>query len=194
MNWAFEVLPGLPGTGPYPEQFSTQGGTHREGVVVRFSPSEGESWVGNFQPYYRTYLTGVFAHPAGEHVVVVAQGQGYVIDPASRRLIDTVGPGLCAVAHDDSRLVLATDTEVIVFERAARWVSERLAWDGVADLRIEGHRLVGQGRDALNDDFREIAVDLERHAILKSAYSAEVVTPSPGWMGRLRAAVRKFLK
>jgi hypothetical protein len=194
VDWTYEILPGLPGTGPYPEQFSTQGGTHREGFVVRFTSSEGESWVGNFQPYYRTYLSGVFSHPAGHNFVVLAYGQGYVVDPATRRLIEAVGPGLCAAAHDDSRLVLATDTEAIVIERGTRWVSERLAWDGIAALRIEGDRLVGQGRDALIDDFREIALDLQSHAVLKSAYEFEVVALRPRWRDRLRSTWGRLRK
>ena len=47
----FEILTGLPGTGPWPEQFSATGlGTHSEGFVVRFVPDHGEAWIGNFLP------------------------------------------------------------------------------------------------------------------------------------------------
>lgn len=170
MSWTHEILPGLPGTGPYPEQFSTQGGTHREGLVVRFTSSEGESWVGNFQPYYKSYLSGVFSHPAGDRFVVLAFGQGYVVDPVTRCLVETAGTGICAATHGDGRLVLATDSEAIVVERDTKWVSARLAWDGIGDLKLEGDRLTGQGRDALNDDWRPIELDLRNHAVLKSAY------------------------
>jgi hypothetical protein len=194
VSWTHEILPGLPGTGPYPEQFSTHGGRHREGFVVRFTSSEGDSWVGNFQPYSRSYLSGVFKHPCGEAYVVLAYGQGYIVDPVTRRLIETIGPGIGAATQDESRLVLATDTEAIVIERDGRWVSSRLAWDGIADLRITGDRLIGQGRDALVDDFREIELDLASHTVLRSAYELQVVAPRPSWRHRLRSAVRNLLK
>lgn len=194
MSWTYEILPGLPGTGPYPEQFSTQGGTHREGLVVRFTSCEGESWVGNFQPYFDSYLSGVFMHPDGATFVVVAGGQGYSVDPSTRRLVEVLGPGLCAEAHDDRRLALATDVEIIVLERDKQWVSERIAWDGTGKLAIDGDKLVGLGRDALSDAWRPIELDLQSHAVLRSAYEFEVVSPRPTWRDRLRAAFGKFRK
>lgn len=193
VSWTYDILPGLPATGPYPEQFSTAGGTHREGFVVRFTSSEGESWVGNFQPFYRAYLSGVYSHPGGERFVVLAFGQGYVVDPATRRLIEAVGTGIRASAHDDIRLVLATDTEAIVIESRTRWVSERLAWDGIADLKLERDRLTGQGRDVLSDDWRPIELDLRSHTVLKSAYDFQVIPPARNWRARLRASLSRLL-
>ncbi|MGO9227828.1 MAG: hypothetical protein ACLQKA_01260 [Bryobacteraceae bacterium] len=47
----FRVLPGLPATGPWPEQSSASNrGTRRGGFVVEFSPAEKPTWAGNFQP------------------------------------------------------------------------------------------------------------------------------------------------
>jgi hypothetical protein len=59
---SFEILPGLPPYGPPAEAFPGNYGKHREGFVVRFTPDEGESWAGNFQPGARG-CDGVFAHP-----------------------------------------------------------------------------------------------------------------------------------
>lgn len=193
VSWTYDILPGLPGTGPYPEQFSTHGGTHREGFVVRFTAPTGESWVGNFQPYFDTYLSGVFRHPGGVTFVVVAGGQGYEVEPSSRRLLEVLGPGLCAAAQDEARLALATDIEVIVLERDSRWVSERIAWDGTGELKIEGERLIGLGRDALLDDWRTIELDLKSHAVLRSAYEFQAVRPSLGWRARFRAALARLV-
>jgi len=83
----FEVLPGLSGVGPYPEQFSATGkGTHREGFVVRFHPHLSESWVGNFQSVLHGF-TGVLLHPDGRTVIVVSGGQAYHVDPETRKLL-----------------------------------------------------------------------------------------------------------
>jgi len=72
----FEELAGLPGSGPWPEQFSATGrGTHREGFVVKFVPARGASWIGNFQPGL-TSLHGVYRHPNRHHLLVVSGGQG----------------------------------------------------------------------------------------------------------------------
>src|SRR5262249_4803955 len=80
----FEILAGLPPYGAPALAFPSSGaGRHREGLVVRFNPGNVESWVGNFQRGATTY-NAVLAHPDGRQVVVIAGGEGYVIDPESR--------------------------------------------------------------------------------------------------------------
>lgn len=60
------ILPGLPGVGSLPLQFSATGqGMHREGLVVEFGDDEeGGRWVGNFQPGC-TRLSAVFTDEEG---------------------------------------------------------------------------------------------------------------------------------
>ena len=71
----WEVLEGLPVYGPMAVPFSATGqGTHREGLVVRFSPVTG-TWVGNFQRGL-TSLDDVCAHPDGRHVVYAGRASG----------------------------------------------------------------------------------------------------------------------
>lgn len=194
VRWSFEILPGLPGTGPYPEQFTTHGGTHREGFVVRFSPEQGEPWIGNFQPGFGgQYLSGVFEHPDAKVFVVVSGGQAYVIDPDTRATVDTFGASIRVAVRDERRLIFGTDTDAIVVERSGRSFSPRLAWDGIADLELKADRLVGQGFDVLNDEWRPIEVDLTSHTVLKSAYEFEVVPPTRGWRARLRAVLSALL-
>lgn len=194
VRWSFEILPGLPGTGPYPEQFTTHGGTHREGFVVRFSADDGDTWVGNFQRGFGgRYLSAVFEHPAATTFVVVSGGQAYVVEPTTRRSIETFGANICAGVGDEQRLVFATDTEAIVLEPAGRWVSDRLAWDGIAELKLDGDRLTGQGRDALNDEWRPIELDLQSHAVLESAYEFQAAPPPRGQRARLRALLSSLV-
>jgi hypothetical protein len=86
----WEVLEGLPVYGPMAVPFSATGqGTHREGLVVRFSPVTG-TWVGNFQRGL-TSLDDVCAHPDGRHVVVVAGGTAYLVDVETRTLVAHFG-------------------------------------------------------------------------------------------------------
>src|SRR5437879_2745089 len=68
----FRVLPGLPTSGPWPEQFSSTGqGMHREGFVVEFSPEGKPPWVGNFQPGMTGY-SAVLQHLDGTSLIVIA--------------------------------------------------------------------------------------------------------------------------
>src|SRR6185312_14109421 len=80
----WQILAGLPAYGALAISFSPDGhGGHSEGLVVEFSPPASPSWVGNFQRGGGR-LDSVIQHPDDRHVIVIAGGQGYVIDPISR--------------------------------------------------------------------------------------------------------------
>src|SRR5262245_57480504 len=80
----YEVLHGLPPYGPPAEPFTATGqGAHREGFVVRFTDDDGDRWVGNLQPGLGG-INAVVDHPDGRRAIVVAGGQGYIVDPNDR--------------------------------------------------------------------------------------------------------------
>jgi hypothetical protein len=94
---SFKVLPGLPSVGAMPEQFSATGqGKHREGYVVEFTTARGERWVGNFQPGMTSYCA-VLPEPGTSCLIVIAAGQGYVIDPESRACVRHMAPSVAGV-------------------------------------------------------------------------------------------------
>ncbi|MFY3743995.1 hypothetical protein ACOQFB_08805 [Anaeromyxobacter sp. Red801] len=164
---------------------------------MRFTAEEGETWVGNFQRGFGGwYLSAAFEHPAMERFVVISGGQAYVVAPSTRACVETFGGNIREAVRDDQRLILATDTEAIVLERSGRWVSERLAWDGLADLKVQGDLLRGQGRDALNDEWRPIELDLQTHAVLTSAYEFRTAPlPRPrerDWRALVSRLVSRF--
>ncbi len=103
----FEVLPGLPAVGPYPDQFAPEGRpTHSEGFVVRFIPELGDSWVGNFQRCLSSF-DEVVPHPNEMDLLVIAGGQAYVIDPISRKRKNVFGGAIVgAYKITERRLVI----------------------------------------------------------------------------------------
>jgi hypothetical protein len=166
---SFEILPGLPATGPYPEQFSRHGGTHREGFVVRVVPEFGEPWTGNFQGDGYAQRSAVFHHPDGRHLIVVARGVAYVVDPATRRLSDTFSCQLEEAIETDARVVLATGCEIIEVSPVGRWTSPQVSLDGIKDLRLDGDRVHASGWLAGDEPLRPIEIDLATHEVLSSA-------------------------
>jgi hypothetical protein len=47
--------------------------------VVRFFPSHGDAWVGNFKPGIDSAF-GVYPHPDGSRLLVVSGGDLYAVD------------------------------------------------------------------------------------------------------------------
>jgi hypothetical protein len=161
----FEILTGLPGTGPWPEQFSATGlGTHSEGFVVRFIPDHGAAWIGNFQPGL-TPWQGAYAHPNGRHVLVVSGGQGYVIDPETRRLESLADAAIAWISWIPSRQVLLIDNQGLDFEaigaNGREWRTHRISWDGFQHITIEGTEMRGEAWNAIDQRWEPFRVDLQ---------------------------------
>jgi len=142
----FEILSGLPPYGAAAEPFSATGqGKHREGFVVRFAAKSGDTWVGNFQPGFGG-MSDVSEHPDGVNLVVIAGGQGYVIDPDRRCCVATFGAGI-SVKFAVPELNATVFGNGLWFEAIGpaghMWRSERISYDGMKDLVVDGLTLTG---------------------------------------------------
>jgi hypothetical protein len=169
----FRVLPGLPATGPLPEQFSSTGrGTHREGFVVAFSPEGNPTWVGNFQPGVTDYFS-VLLHPDGKSVIVIAGGQAYVINPEERRLLAIFGGSIDIVLAVPFRGLLVTSNGVWLEawdNSGLRWQSRRVSWDGMQNVRIDNDKVRGEAWSPFDDREYPFAVDLTTGTVEGGSY------------------------
>jgi hypothetical protein len=137
----FEILAGLPPYGAIALPFPSDGaGRHREGLVVRFNPANVEPWVGNFQRGTTTY-DSVLGHPDGRQVVIVAGGQGYVIDPETRRETQrdmSASISLAISMPEFNQIVLGNDLEFgAIRAHGTEWNSGRLSWDGIKNVQFQ---------------------------------------------------------
>jgi hypothetical protein len=140
------ILDGLPPYGPMAVPFSLSGqGLHREGLVVSFAAPSG-TWVGNFQRGDAS-LDEVLAHPDGQHVVVVAGGNAYVIDPEDQSLH-------AHLAQQIEHIVIVSELGLVFFGNGlwfeavgptgTAWRSRRFSWDGVRQVELVGLTLRGE--------------------------------------------------
>lgn len=170
----FQILSGLPASGPWPVQFSETGqGTHREGFVLEFYPERKPSWVGNFQPGVTTY-NAVLPNSDGKSFIVIAGGQAYVVDPSERRLLGTFGGDLNAVLPDPDLgvFVISNGIWLEAWEHTGRrWQTRRISWDGMCNLRIEGDTVKGEAWSPIDDRYYPFAVNLRTGAVEGGSYN-----------------------
>ena len=159
----FEVLSALPGKGPRAKPFSsTQKAWLQQGLVVKFTPTSGNSWVGNFQPGPEG-ATGVFLHPDGAKVVVVATGQLYVVDADARTA--SVVPGTVRNVYAvDVPPLLVLEERGIHFQALGRaglrWRTKQISWSAFRNVAVEGGLLTGESCNAVGDTWERFEVDL----------------------------------
>ncbi len=146
-----KILPGLPGVGGLPRQFSATGqGMHREGLVVEFGadePPTSARWVGNFQPG-RARFSAVFTDAEGLEATVLAGGQGYRVNVVTGALLGEFGGDIeSAIEVPCLGCVLffsPTDVELHRRGSSAVWRSRRISWDGFRNLSLQGDELKGE--------------------------------------------------
>jgi hypothetical protein len=178
----FRILTGLPPYGPpatpLPEEW---GRTGREGFVVEFLPGTADAWVGNFRPGDLGRVFGVWPHPNGLDIVVVARGTAWVVEPNEHRAHQI------ALAVDGVWIVqapagLVFSRQGLAFQRLGAegilWHTRRLSWDGFDEVRIEGDELTGFAWSPLEERDFSFKVDLRTGASSGGSYSD---SDSEGW-------------
>lgn len=173
----FEVLDGLPTSGPIALPFPEDGrGSFRQGLVVRFSAGDGDSWTGNFQRGFARGFDCVIHHPDGRQVVVIAGGEGYVIDPESRRQTHTFGHGINFVQHVPSLNILVFGDGIriaIMSPDGSKWQSDRISWDGIQKIEIIDFMLRGEAWSPVSNTWHPFQLNLLTRAVIGAIYAAE---------------------
>lgn len=141
----FEILPGLPPYGPLATAFDPGGGPlFSEGLVVKFFPDGQPPWVGNFARGIGS-VEGVYDHPNKIHILVVASGLVYIIDPVTRSLLSTHGDDFVYGLLRNENIVFANTIMFYSYGINERtWVSRRISWDGFRNIIHEDPWLHGE--------------------------------------------------
>ncbi len=178
----FEVLPGLPAYGSSPLPFPTGSRGHSEGLLVRFQPENAEGWTGNFEGYNPSRLNTVLMHPDQRHVVVIAGGNGYIVDPVSRREIELTDPVIQDARElpELQALLLVGFTDITLIMASGETVcSGRISWDGIRISSIVGATLTGEAYSPIGDKWHRFEMDLTSGACTGAIYPEEIARAVP---------------
>ena len=170
----FERLPGLPPYGPLARAFG--GPQYREGLVVRFWTTGGETWVGNFHGGHGR-AEGVVDHPDNRRVVVLASGQGYVVDPEAPNDVSIFAFGIHEffALPEFNAILFVDDVELETINKEGRWWrTSRISWDGIRHIKIEGANLYGEAFTPVGEIWVPFTVDLRTGECAGSAYEADM--------------------
>jgi hypothetical protein len=169
------VLPGLPGTGRWPEQFGSGGGwDHQEGFVVEFSPEGKSAWVGNFQPG-AGHCNAVLPLPDANRFIVIARGHGFIVDITERALLATFGGRIHSFvpAPEAGLLIFESGTELEAWDAKTgvmRWRTARISWDGLRNLRVICGQIEGEAWNPAPDRWTPFSVDLRTGKVNGGSY------------------------
>jgi hypothetical protein len=130
------------------------------GVGIKITPHSGsESWIGSFangEDSSETPVSGVFSHPARNRVLVVAKGDGYVVnvdDPTDYTWLKQIVPikGVIPVPDFD-RIILYDFVRMIsIGKNGILWRTHSLSWDGLSIENVRNGLVTGYGWDSPNN-------------------------------------------
>jgi hypothetical protein len=168
----FEIIPGLPAYGEPALSFPSSGrGSHPEGFVVKFTASNGHSWVGNFQRG-PTRFSEAYRYADGKHILVISGGDTYIVDPDSQVTLELWGivQSVIPVPARNAFLLEELIYLSLVEATGMKWRTNQLSWDGIRDLSISDHSVLGEGWSAPDDTWHKFTVALETGVFTGGAY------------------------
>ncbi len=139
---------------------------------MRFTADDGSYWTGNFQPGLGQCET-VLRHPDGRRFVVIASGQAYAIDPNDSSQCEHFG-GSIETAFEIGDLTALLFGNGLWFEllgpKGMIWKTERISWDGMRDVTIQGLTLTGRSW-CYDDTWSNFTVDLVEGTVAGGSYN-----------------------
>lgn len=157
----FEILPGLPPYGPMALSFTHLGAReHREGLVVRFYPAASEPWVGNFIGG-ETACNIVVDHPNQADVIVVAKGEGSIVDLDNRTIREIIAVDIEEVIPLGSIVLFRGMVGFMAIKTdGSGWCSPRISWDSLRIIEIRGTELLGKAYTPSANEWVPFKLDL----------------------------------
>jgi hypothetical protein len=115
---------------------------------VNFTSADAHSWVGNFVPGGLTKFDRLISHPNGHDALIIAGGQGYIVDPLSGQLRETVGGAIVDAFAHPTRVGIVLNHQNIRFEAIGAegrlWLTRRISWDHMRAIQHRGTTLTGE--------------------------------------------------
>ena len=170
----YEILESLPVYGRmYIPVTDNDESYYSEGFVVRFYKSNGADWVANFKPGW-TGFNAIYDFENESDILVIAGGTCYLMNPEDEKPKESFGVGyVSAIKTLDGRIILQDLTDLTIIEpNGEHWHTERISWDGIKDLKLDGTLVTGLSFDPMSDknQWVEFIVDLEKRNIKGGSY------------------------
>ncbi|HEX7153587.1 MAG TPA: hypothetical protein VF618_19015 [Thermoanaerobaculia bacterium] len=148
---AAEVLPSGPSEGEAVFTIPPDGSDFGQGRVFIRIGTGAQRWVGSFARGHGTAST-IAMMPGDQHLFVSAAGAGYIIEAASRTLVETSGTKVRGVMGDAARTLFIVSHDNIRLEAfgpsGRLWKTEALGCGGFRRMTLTGTELRGEAWQA----------------------------------------------
>lgn len=158
-----EIIERLPVTGPTFQFHRFGEAEDREGLVVRVTHNNGQSWVGNLWSPDESLRATVFPAPEGEAFFVLTGGRAYRIDPADPKQYEVVPLEPIREYHlvpELGLVIFYTFWRLAAYDaRGLLWKSERINWDWLAVFSVTPDEIRCTGWNPETESYDQFLLD-----------------------------------
>jgi len=170
----YEILNSLPTYGPMYIPITDNGEPfYSEGFAVRFFKTDKTEWVANFQPGW-TDLKEIIEFEKTQNLLVVAFGACYIMNPNETKPVEVFGVGFSdTFKANNNRLVLQDQTDLTIIENdGTHWNTERISWDGLAEIKVENNIVTGVAYNPMHDsdEWVDFKYDIDTKTLTGGSY------------------------
>jgi hypothetical protein len=139
----------------------------QDGVTVRVTSTEGESWIGTFAfgKIAPNGLSGVFTTPNPKRILVVAKGDGYLVDTDNPEKWERAATTPTIDVRSVKKLgiiTLASFTCLVAYDnKGLLWKTRQLSWDNLKVVSLTEGELTGEYWDVRSESKQGFIVDLK---------------------------------
>jgi len=147
MGKRFEILKGLPPTGPLYTTISDDShfiSDYTEGFVIRFYKTNKVDWIANFKTG-RSALNAVFELAGSNNLAIIAGGICYIMNPDYEKPITFFGDDYAeAVINKEGKIIMHNNCELSVINPdGSYWHTNRISYDGIKNFRLKNNIIDG---------------------------------------------------
>ena len=172
-SYRVEIVPEFPGY-PVPNlfYFPPRGPGGTEGVLLRITSEKGDVWTGCFSPFTRTPVLIAASQP--DWLFVLADRAGYAVNtcqPSEWSWISSQPITGVHIARDHDMILFADYITIAAYgQNGVVWRSERLCWDDLKIIGVDGDQIIGCGCDTTSSSEGRFVLDLFTGAICDSDF------------------------
>ena len=170
----YEKLESLPTYGPIHISVTENNENYfSAGFPIRFFKNDKTNWVANFKPGW-TELNEIFEIVNQSNLIVIAGGMFYLMNPENEKPIKAFGGGFERyLKSKNGKIILQDQTDLTVIEpNGEHWSSERISWDGIKNLKLNGNLISGLSYDPMNEEneWVEFELNIENRKVEGGSY------------------------
>ncbi len=144
----------------------------QERLILEILPDDGTNWYASFESG-QSEFSGVYQHPNRVDLIIISNGQGYIVNPETQQLLETFGGEITeTIDFLDSYAILFQDFSGFISydETGFLWRNQELSWSGIRQLEVDGIVLIGECQRSTDTDWEPFWLNVKTGEIHLEKY------------------------